>query len=279
MKNVGKKGKIGIFDSGLGGLLVAKAIQKKLPQYDYVYLGDTKRVPYGGRSHESVFEFAKNAAHYLFKKENCVLVIIACNTVSSRALRRLQQEYLPVEFSTKENKRILGVLIPAAEEASIYDRVGVLATVGTVSSGAFVDEIKKLNPETQIFQNPAPMLVPLIEEGEKENAKIFIKKYLKPLLKKNIQALVLGCTHYPLLKDLIKKEITMQTKSRIRIVSQDEITPKKLEDYLKRHKEIEEKISKKHSMKLLFTDITEQVVKLSASWFHKDVKPELVDLD
>ena len=140
--------KIGIFDSGLGGLIVARAIQKAMPEYDYVYFGDTKRVPYGNRSHEAVYEYTKEGVEYLFRQENCGIVIIACNTASARALKRLQKE---------DTRKILGVLIPAAEEAARFERVGVLGTLGTVSSGTFPKEIKKLNKKTIVFQNPAPM--------------------------------------------------------------------------------------------------------------------------
>ena len=169
--------KIGIFDSGLGGLIIAKSIIKIMPEYDYVYLGDTKRVPYGNRSHETVFEFTRQAVDYLFKKENCALVIIACNTASARALRQIQKEYLPKNFP---ERKVLGVLIPTAEESAKFNRVGILATRGTIDSETFPKEIKKLNKKINIFQNSAPMLVPLAEEGEIENAMSFIKKYLKP---------------------------------------------------------------------------------------------------
>src|ERR1035437_7408571 len=145
--------KIGIFDSGLGGLIIAKAIRKVMPEYDYVYLGDTKRVPYGNRSHEAVFEFTREAMNYLFKKENCAIIIIACNTSSARALRRIQQEYL-VDYNVtrklmgESERKILGVLIPTAEECAKYKKVGILGTLGTVTSNTFPNEIKKIN-----FQN------------------------------------------------------------------------------------------------------------------------------
>src|SRR3989344_8545695 len=194
--------KIGIFDSGLGGLIIARAIYKRMPQYDYVYFGDTKRLPYGNKSHNAVFEFTREGVDYLFRKENCAIVIIACNTASARALRQIQQEYLPKNF---KDRRVLGVLIPAAEVASNYKRVGVLATLGTVASNTWVTEIQKLNKETKVFQNSAPMLVPLIEDGENTLAKPFLLKYLKPFMNKKLDALVLGCTHYPILKKEIRK--------------------------------------------------------------------------
>ena len=212
--------KIGIFDSGLGGLIIAKAIRKLMPEYDYVYLGDTKRVPYGIRSHDTVFEFTRECVDYLFKKENCGIVIVACNTASARSLRRIQQEYLPNYNATRKlmcmsEVNVLGVLIPTAEECTKYNRIGVIGTLGTVTSDTFLNEIKKINFKiksttlklrgTRVFQNPAPMLVPLAEEGEKILAKQFIVKYLKLFAGKHIQALALGCTHYPFYKNEIRK--------------------------------------------------------------------------
>jgi glutamate racemase len=259
--------KIGIFDSGLGGLIVARAIREMLPQYDYVYLGDTKRVPYGNRTPETVYQFTKEATDYLFARENCALVILACNTASARALRRIQRDY------KNTNKKVLGVLIPAAEEASNFERVGVLGTRGTVASNTFVKEIKKLNKKCKVYQNPAPALVPLAEEGEKELAIPFIKKYLKPLLDENVDALVLGCTHYP----IFKKEIKKSLPKIVVIISQDEIIPKKFKEYLENHAEISKKLSRRRTVKILVTDITSNISKLSREWFGK-VKPKLVNL-
>jgi glutamate racemase len=259
--------KIGIFDSGLGGLIVAKAIKQKMPEYDYVYLGDTKRVPYGNRSHQTVYGFTKQGVEYLFKKENCAIVIVACNTASARALRKIQFDY------KNTNKKILGVLIPTAEEAAKYERVGVLATLGTVASKTFLIEMKKVNKKVKVFQNPAPMLVPLIEGGENKLVLPFLKNYLKPLINKGIDALVLGCTHYPILKKEIRKIIPQN----IKIISQDEIIPSKLKEYFKRHKEIESKISRKGKAKILVTDVTQTISKLSKKWFG-NVKPRLVKI-
>jgi glutamate racemase len=263
--------KIGIFDSGLGGLIIAKAIRKTMPEYDYVYLGDTKRVPYGNRSHDAVFEFTKEAVDYLFKKEDCAIVIIACNTSSARSLRRIQQEYLPKNFP---GRAVLGVLIPTAEESVKYGRVGILGTAGTVSSNAFVDEIKKLNSEIKVFQNAAPMLVPLAEEGEKFLAEIFIFKYLELFSKNKLDAIVLGCTHYP----FFKKEFKKSAGKNIKIISQDEIIPKKLKEYFKKHPEIVKNLSKTKKIKILLTDLTKNIENLSKKWFGKDAKPELIKL-
>ena len=298
---VKNKAKIGIFDSGLGGLIIAKAIRQYLPEYDYVYLGDTKRVPYGNRSHETVLEWTREGVDYLFRKENCALVIIACNTASARALRRIQQDLTPSlqhgsEHSPlaggEKNKKVLGVLIPAAEEAAKFKRVGVLATAGTVASRTFPKEINKLNrakgragKKTKVFQNSAPMLVPLAEAGERILAQKFIEKYLKPLLNKHIDALVLGCTHYPFFKKEIKKIIG----KKVKIISQDEIVPKKLKNYLVRHPEIEKKLSKRrkptpneskasYGARILVTDLTQNIEKLTSKWFGGKVKPKLVKI-
>lgn len=261
---------IGIFDSGLGGLVIARSIKKLLPEYNYVYLGDTKRVPYGNRSHETIYEFTCEALRYLFEKESCNLVIIACNTASARALRKVQQEFLPKFFP---DKKVLGVLIPTAEEVINYKKIGIIATKGTVSSHTFQTEINKLNPRAKVFETATPLLVPIIEEGENKLAIPILEKYLKPLIAKNIDALVLGCTHYPILK----KEIKSLIPKNIKIIAQNEIIPKKLKDYLAHHSEI--KLSKKGSMKILFTDITPTVEGLSRKWFGKNIKISLVKID
>lgn len=263
--------KIGIFDSGLGGLIVAKAICKAMPQYDYVYLGDTKRVPYGNRSHDAVYEFTKQGIDYLFEKENCILIILACNTASARALRKIQQEYLPKHWP---GRKVIGVLIPTAEEAVQYKKIGIIATTGTVASGTFPREIKKLDSKIVVFQNSAPMLVPLAEEGEKEKAFPFIEKYLKYFENKKIDALVLGCTHYP----FYKKEIKKVLGKNIKLISQDEIIPKKLKDYLKRHPEIEKKLSKNKKTKILVTDFSKNMENLAKKWFGKNIKLKLIKL-
>ena len=238
-------------------------------------------MPCGNRSHNAVYEFTREGVDHLFRKENCAIVIIACNTASARALRKIQKNYLPKNFP---NRKVLGVLIPVAEEFAKFSRVGVLATLGTVSSQSFPREIKKIltrrslgegeNKKTIVFQNPAPMLVPLAEEGEKILAKGFIKKYLKPLLNKKINALALGCTHYPIFKREFKKLLPKNVK----IISQDEIIPRKLKEYLKNHTELSKKLSRNRSAKILVTDKTQTVNKLTQEWFGKNIKPKLINL-
>jgi len=257
--------KIGIFDSGLGGLIIARVIHKMMPEYDYVYYGDTKRVPYGNKSNKAIYEFTREAVDYLFRKENCSIVIIACNTASARSLQQIQEEYLPKNF---KDRKVLGVLIPAAEAASLFARVGILATLGTVASNTFPIEIKKLNKKTKTFQNAAPMLVPLVEEGDIRLAKPFILKYLKPLMNKKLDALVLGCTHYPILK----KEIRSILGKNVQIISQDEIIPKKLKEYLEKHEEIKRKLTRNKTIKIIVTDKTQNMENLAKRWFGSNIQ-------
>ncbi len=282
--------KIGVFDSGLGGLFVMRALACKLPRYDYIYLGDTQRVPYGNRSPETVYRFLEEAVKYLFKKD-CGLIIVACNTASAEALRKIQRRYLPKHYP---KRRVLGVIIPTVEEAlgiSLFSnsllrrgfggqarelenikkgmgirRLGVLATQGTVNSRAYVSEVKKLNPRVKVVQNAAPMLVPLIENNELRRVEPFVREYLAPLTRKKVEKIILGCTHYPALKKMIRKI------SGVPVISQDEIIPRKLRDYLKRHPEIDSQLSKKGRRELLVTDITPAYVRLSRKWFGKKAK-------
>lgn len=266
--------KIGIFDSGLGGLLVARAIRKAMPEYDYVYLGDTKRVPYGNRSQKVVAEFLKEGVEYLFK-QGCLLVVVACNTASSEARREIQQNYISKKYP---GRKVLGVVVPSAEECVGSHRIGILGTIGTINSNTFPKEIKKISKNAKIFQNPAPMLVPLAEEGDIKLAKPFIAKYLKPLLNKKIDALVLGCTHYPIFKNQIKSEIRKIAGGKIKIISQDEIIPRKLKNYLARHIEIDRKLSKNNKAIILATDKTKNMGRLAKKWFGQSAKINLVKL-
>lgn len=254
-----QKRSIGVFDSGLGGLLVFRALTKKLPQYDYIYLGDTKRVPYGNRSHETIYEFLQEAVNFLFRNR-CELIVVACNTASASALRKIQREYLPKHYP---NKRVLGVIIPAAETAKDAKRVGVLATEATVRSGTYLTELKKLNPKIKVFQQAAPLLVPLIENNELAQSEPFLKEYLRPLLAEKIDTLILGCTHYTVLKSHIRRIIG----TKIRIVVQDNIVPEKLRGYLKRHPEIDARLSRKKDRVMLVTDINSYYKKLAGKWF------------
>ena len=262
--------KIGIFDSGLGGLFVMKGIGKKLPKYDYVYLGDTLHLPYGDRSPEMIYQLLKNGVEYLFKK-NCKLIIVACNTASAKALRQIQQEYLPEHYP---DRRVLGVIIPAIEESLDAKRVGVLGTMATVESKTYIKEFKKAAPKIRVFQQAAPLLVPFIENGEWELIKPVLKEYLEPLISKDIDTLVLGCTHYPLIKDEVKNIVG----KNIRVVCQDEFIHRKLKEYLDRHPEIDSKLTKKGTREFLITEKTDHFEKLAKSWFSKKIELKVVEL-
>ncbi len=265
--------KIGIFDSGLGGLVVAQSLIKTLPQYDYLYLGDTARVPYGNRPQEEVYTFTRQAVDYLFAN-GCRLVIVACNTASAEALRKIQQDYLPQFYP---DRTVLGVLIPAAEAAvslTHNHRIGVLATTSTVASGAFIREIKKLAPGSQVFQVAAPLLVPLIEQSGSDWESPALSDYLAPLLKADIDCLILGCTHYPIIKEKIRSVVGKD----VELISQDEIMPTKLADYLARHPEIATQLS--HEKRRIFsvTLLDDKIMKQTEQLFGQSIHFELADL-
>ena len=265
--------KIGIFDSGLGGLIVTHGLVQALPEYDYVYLGDTARVPYGNRGEETIYKFTREAVERLFK-EDCALVVIACNTASAEALRKIQGEYLPKYFP---ERRVLGVLIPAAEaavELTQSGRIGVLATSGTVASRAYEREIGKLSPAAEVIQQAAPLLVPLIENDALQYAPPILRDYLTPLLSADIDTLVLGCTHYPYLKS----EIQSIVGERRAIVSQAEIVPAKLADYFNRHPEIASQLSKNSTRRYLLTDIAPSTESVAAKLYGEPVPFERITL-
>ncbi len=225
---------IGVFDSGLGGLSVLKHFKKELPSYNYIYLGDNARVPYGEKSPELIYEYSKQAVDFLFEK-GCKIIIIACNTASAQALRKLQQEYLPEKYP---DRKILGVIRPLAEEVikSKISKVGVIGTRSTIKSSAYEEEIKNLNEKIIVEQKASPLLVPLIEEGwsKKPETKMILKKYLKPLKTKNVKLLILGCTHYPFLL----KDIRRICGKNILVPDPGEVIAKSLKKYLSKHTEL-----------------------------------------
>ncbi len=225
---------IGVFDSGLGGLSVLRALKKELPNYSYIYLGDTARVPYGNRSAETILRYTQEAVEFLFK-QGCELVVIACNTASAQALRRLQQEWLPQHYP---GKKVLGVIRPLAEAvaASNYKKVGLLGTRATVNSQAYPQEVGALNPQITVYSQEAPLLVPLVEEGRLTNleTRLILESYLKPLREQKIEALILACTHYPYLQDLIEEILG----SQIMVYNTGELIAASLSAYLQRHPEL-----------------------------------------
>lgn len=234
---------IGIFDSGYGGLTVFRAIYERLPQYDYLYLGDNARAPYGARSFETVYEYTLQCVEWMFR-QGCPLIILACNTASARALRSIQQQDLE---RIAPGKRVLGIIRPTAEVIGQYSKngvVGVLATKGTIQSGSYEVEISHQFPEIEVHGQACPLWVPLVEAGEQdsEGADFFIRKYTQELLQKSPQmdAVLLACTHYPLLERKIREHVP----AGVQVISQGPIVAASLEDYLKRHPEIETQISR-----------------------------------
>jgi len=273
-----QSGPIGVFDSGYGGLTVLKEIKLLLPFYDYLYLGDNARAPYGPRSFETVYQYTLQSVHWFFER-GCHLVILACNTASAKALRTIQQNDLP---NIAPEKRVLGVIRPTTErvgELTKTGKVGVLGTRGTVKSGSYPIEIKKLYPDVEVFQEACPMWVPLIENGEYQNegADFFIAKNLKGLLSQcgQIDAVLLACTHYPLIKDKIEKFLA----GRVEVISQGSIVAHSLADYLTRHPEIENKCSTGASTVFYTTDSTEDFDYHATSFFGEPVQSKHVTLD
>lgn len=259
---------IGVFDSGYGGLTVLKEIVRQLPQYDYIYLGDNARAPYGSRSFETVYEYTLECCNRLFDM-GCELIILACNTASAKALRTIQQIDLP---KLSPSKRILGVIRPTTEIVGKYSKtghVGVLGTTGTVVSNSYPIEISKFYPTLVVHQEACPMWVPIIENNEIETkgADFFIKKHIQNLLDNDprIDTIILGCTHYPLLIDQIKKYIPSSST----ILSQGKIVAQSLTDYLKRHPELEQACTKGSSVEFFTTDDSENF-DVAASLFYEN---------
>jgi glutamate racemase len=268
---------IGVFDSGYGGLTVLKEIIKRLPQYDYIYLGDNARAPYGNRSFETVYRYTLESVKWFFA-QGCQLVILACNTASAKALRTIQQNDLP---KIDKEKRVLGVIRPTTEvigNLSGSKHVGILGTTGTISSNSYVLEIQKFFPELKVYQQACPMWVPLVENNEYDNhgTDFFIKKYIQQLLKQDvaIDTILLACTHYPLLLQKIKE----YSPADMKILTQGEIVAKSLEDYLRRHYEIETKCSKNKTRKFYTTDSIEDFNNHASIFFGEQVQSEHTDL-
>jgi glutamate racemase len=256
--------KIGIFDSGLGGLFTMKAIAAELPEYDYVYLGDTARLPYGTKTHDEIFSFLKEGIDFLFTR-GCRLIIVACNSASAEALRQFQEAY--------PEKKVLGMIVPMTEACAAYRRVGLIATEATVHSGAYPREFKKRAPGVELEVLAAPKLVPLIEAGDIVAARAALKEYLSQF--KDIDALLLGCTHYAIVRDEIKNLLP----EGVAIVSQDSVVPGKTRDYLARHPEIEVDLSRGGTREFFVTDLGEHFKKTAALWFGADILIQKCVLD
>lgn len=266
--------RIGVFDSGLGGLTILKAIIKRLPQYDYLYLGDNARVPYGGRSAEVIYEFTRQAVEFLFA-QNCGLIILACNSATANALRRLQQEYLPVHYP---HRRVLGVVKPTIEYllAKPSQRVGLLGTYATVDSKAYQREIKKVLPKTRLKQQAGPLLVPLIEENKmgSKAGRLILQQYLLPLKRFQPQVLLLACTHY----GLIKKPIQTFMGNKTTVVEQGELVAEKLQEYLHKHSRLTQTLSRQKSRIYQVTDLNRRFTKIARLFMTNSLKLQKITL-
>lgn len=246
---------IGVFDSGFGGLTILNAFMDHLPEYDFVYLGDNARTPYGNKSLSVIYEYTRQAVAFLFKR-GARLIVLACNTASSKALRKIQQEWLPQHYP---DRRVLGVVIPLAEaavEMSRYGRIGVIGTRATILSKVYDQELLKLVPDIKIYSRACPLLVPFVEENwaGKPETNMVLKKYLRPLKSTHIDTLILGCTHYPFLK----KDISRIMGKNCHVLDGPEIVGYKLMDYLKRHPEMEKTVVKSGLREFYTTDDPER---------------------
>ena len=290
--------KIGVFDSGYGGLTILKEIRKALPEYDYLYLGDNARAPYGTHSFDVIYQYTLQAVKYLFEQD-CALVILACNTASAKALRTIQQRDLPVlngnglQVAGYGKRNVLGVIRPTVEAVPAITKsghVGILATPATVSSESYVLELEKTTPDLTISQQACPMWVPLIEAGEHNNsgADYFVEKYLREILSKDpqIDTLVLGCTHYPLLKEKIDRFADrIQTagadraqNSPIQIISQGTLVADSLKDYLTRHPEYRDQLSTNGTCHYLTTENADRFSQSASQFLSASISAEHIDL-
>lgn len=268
---------IGVFDSGFGGLTILQEIQKELPQYSYIYLGDNARAPYGTRSFETVYKYTLEAVKKLFELD-CSLVILACNTASAKALRTIQQQDLP---HLAPEKRILGVIRPCSEQAQSFttnNNLGIFATSGTVQSKSYEIEIQKFFPSISVTTHACPMWVPLVENGEAESdgADFFVQKEIELLLQKNpkIDSILLACTHYPMLLPKINKFLP----THISVINQGSIVAKSLNQYLQKHPEIEQKCKLTSETQYFTTEKAEVFNTIAECFIKKHIKAQTIIL-
>jgi glutamate racemase len=268
---------IGVFDSGYGGLTILKELERALPNYDYLYLGDNARAPYGSRSFDTVYQYTLEAVKWLFE-QGCPLVILACNTASAKALRNIQQKDLP---GMEPYRRVLGVIRPTAEVAGNLTQsqhVGILGTTGTISSNSYMLEINKFFPSVKVTQEACPMWVPLVENNEynKPGADYFVQQHIENLLQKDpdIDTLFLACTHYPLLLDKIRKYIP----DGIRVFDQGKIVADSLMEYLARHPEMKNRLSANASRIFATTDHVAAFESQASAFYGKAINAMRIDL-
>lgn len=271
------RAKIGVFDSGYGGLTILRELRRRLPEYDWVYLGDNARAPYGSRSFELVYEFTRQAVESLFARD-CTLVVLACNTASAKALRTIQRQDLPI---IAPDNRVLGVIRPTVEVLGDISRslhIGLLATPGTVNSHSYRMELEKIYPEMCVTEVAAPMLVPLVENGEANGpgADYFVKKYIDTLMRHDplIDTILLGCTHYPILMD----KICQFAPEGITILPQGKIVADSLADYLHRHPEMDCRLGRNATMEYLTTGNPEKFNEIASLFMEEAVEARHITL-
>ena len=271
------RGPIGVFDSGYGGLTILKELRKKLPELDYLYLGDNARAPYGSRSYDVVYKFTLEAVKYLFGR-GCPLVILACNTASAKALRTIQQNDLP---AIDPANRVLGVIRPTAEiigNLSSSGTIGIMGTEGTVNSGSYDMEVAKLFPSFKVVSQACPMWAPIVENNEASGpgADYFVDKYVRSLLSQDstIDTIVLACTHYPLLYPKIRAAVP----SSVKVVNQGEIVADSLADYLRRHPEMDSRIARGGRCSYLTTENPDKFNDLARIFLEEPVEVDHVDI-
>ena len=295
--------KIGIFDSGYGGLTILEAIRKQIPEYDYLYLGDNARAPYGTHSFDVIYRYTLQAVNYLINK-NCALIILACNTASAKALRTIQQRDLPrinkpygeadrstagrLEMVNDKMVNVLGVIRPTVEAVPAITKskhVGILGTPATVSSESYMLELEKIDPSLVVSQQACPMWVPLIEAGEhnKPGADYFVEEYVQAILNKDpqIDTLVLGCTHYPLLLEKINRNLEM-SRSRgleIKTIAQGDLVAHSLKDYLSRHHEYRDQLSLNGTCTYLTTENADRFSQSASLFLSSPIRAEHIDLE
>ena len=269
---------IGIFDSGYGGLTILNEIRRELPEYDFLYLGDNARTPYGTRSFDVVYKFTLQCVEYLFS-QGCHLIILACNTASAKALRTIQQNVLP---NTDPLRRVLGVIRPTVEavgKMTVTNHIGLFATSGTVLSNSYPLEIRKIYPDVRVVSEACPMWVPLIENNEylSPGADYFVRKHAHNLMKADnaIDTIILGCTHYPLLKGKIEKELP----DHVSVISQGEIVARSLADYLQRHPEMDQKCSKNSSCRYLTTENPGKFSSSASIFLSDEIRAQHVEVE
>ena len=263
---------IGFFDSGFGGLTILKEVRKTLPAYSFVYLGDNARTPYGSHSAETIYSYTVEGIDELFRR-GAELVILACNTASAVALRKIQQEYLPVHYP---DKKVLGIIIPTAEEMIEIRNIGIFATEATAKSNVYPIEIAKYNADAVVMQQTCPLIVPIIEAGEFDQLEMVVEKYAHELFakNKNIETVILGCTHYAIIEELFRKHIP----EKVQIISQGKIVAQKLKAYLEKHSEIERKLEKQGGGTFLTTEQSLHIQHLAEAFYGEKMNLKVIKM-